>query len=89
MSVFLAACSGGGEKASTDKEPKDDGKASGEAQEGGTVTFGYTQPFKGVLSYAYYEGEDDVNALKFMHEGIFNTSEELTTVPGLADWEMS
>ncbi|MGM0971784.1 MAG: oligopeptide ABC transporter substrate-binding protein [Bacillota bacterium] len=89
MSVFLAACSGGGEKASTDKEPKDDGKASGEAQEGGTVTFGYTQPFKGVLSYAYNEGEDDVNALKFMHEGIFNTSEELTTVPGLADWEMS
>lgn len=89
MSVFLAACSGGGEKASTEKEPKDDGKASGEAQEGGTVTFGYTQPFKGVLSYAYYEGEDDVNALQFMHEGLLKVNDELISEPNLADYELS
>ncbi|MBX9971974.1 oligopeptide ABC transporter substrate-binding protein [Cytobacillus firmus] len=88
MSVFLAACSGGGEKASTEKEPKDDGK-SGEAQEGGTVTFGYTQPFKGVLSYAYYEGEDDVNALQFMHEGLLKVNDELISEPNLADYELS
>jgi peptide/nickel transport system substrate-binding protein len=89
MSVFLAACSGGGEKVSTEKEPKGNEKASGEAKEGGTVTFGFTQPFKGVLSYAYYEGEDDANALQFMSDSIFKVNEELKTVPGLADWEMS
>ncbi|MCM3090116.1 MULTISPECIES: oligopeptide ABC transporter substrate-binding protein [unclassified Cytobacillus] len=89
MSVFLAACSGGGEKASTDKENKDDGKASGEVKEGGTVTFGYTQPFKGVLSYAYYEGEDDANALQFIHEGLLKVNDELISEPNLADYELS
>ncbi|PWW19120.1 peptide/nickel transport system substrate-binding protein [Cytobacillus oceanisediminis] len=89
MSVFLAACSGG-EKANTEKEPADDGeKASGEIKEGGTVTFGYTQPFKGVLSYAYYEGEDDVNALQFMHEALLKTNDELQPEPNLADYELS
>ncbi|WP_282171853.1 oligopeptide ABC transporter substrate-binding protein [Cytobacillus firmus] len=89
MSVFLAACSGGGEKANTEKEPKDDGKASGEVKEGGTVTFGYTQPFKGVLSFAYYEGEDDANALQFMHEGLLKVNDELISEPNLADYELS
>ncbi|MBT2689042.1 oligopeptide ABC transporter substrate-binding protein [Bacillus sp. ISL-47] len=91
MSVFLAACSGGGEKANTEKEPKDgtDGETKTEATEGGTVTFGYTQPFKGVFSYAYYEGEDDANALQFMHEGLVATNDELQPEPNLAEWELS
>ncbi|URM32042.1 oligopeptide ABC transporter substrate-binding protein [Cytobacillus firmus] len=89
MSVFLAACSGGGEKANTEKEPKDDGKASGEVKEGGKVTFGYTQPFKGVLSFAYYEGEDDANALQFMHEGLLKVNDELISEPNLAEYELS
>lgn len=87
LSLFLAACSG--EKANNDdKDNKDDGK-TGEVQEGGVVTFGYTQPFKGVLSFAYYEGEDDVNALQFMHEGLIAYNDELKPVPNLADWEIS
>lgn len=87
MSLFLAACSGD-KKSST--EPKDNaGKETGEVKSGGKVTFGYSQPFKGVLSYAYYEGEDDANALQFMHEGLIATNDQLQPEPNLADWTLS
>lgn len=85
MSLFLAACS----KETANEEPAEGDKPAGEAKEGGTVTFGYTQPFKGVLSYAYYEGEDDVNALQFMHEALIKTGDDLTPQPNLATWELS
>ncbi|UII57009.1 oligopeptide ABC transporter substrate-binding protein [Cytobacillus spongiae] len=88
MSLFLAACSG--DKTSNEPEKKDDEeKKSGEVQEGGTITFGYTQPFKGVLSYAYYEGEDDANALQFMHEGMVAYNDELQPIPNLAEWSFN
>ncbi|WP_445486682.1 oligopeptide ABC transporter substrate-binding protein [Niallia sp. 03133] len=82
LSAFLAACS---DKTSSD------GKDNGEKKtvEGGTVTFGFTQPFKGVLSYAYYEGEDDANALQFMHEGLLKTNDQLVSEPNLATYEFS
>lgn len=85
MSLFLAACS----KETANEEPAEGDKPAGEVKEGGTVTFGYTQPFKGVLSYAYYEGEDDVNALQFMHEALIKTGDDLTPQPNLATWELS
>ncbi|MFE8700371.1 oligopeptide ABC transporter substrate-binding protein [Cytobacillus sp. FJAT-54145] len=90
LSLFLAACSSDTSKeepADTDKEeePAD----TGEAKEGGVVTFGYTQPFKGVLSYAYYEGEDDANALQFMHEGLIAINDELLPEANLAEFELN
>ncbi|MGM7680849.1 oligopeptide ABC transporter substrate-binding protein [Cytobacillus sp. Hm23] len=96
LALFLAAC-GGGDDASA---PADDNNSeetdSNETEattegpkEGGTVTFGFNQPFKGVLSYAYYEGQDDSEILQFMHEGLTKTDENLQTVPNLADWELS
>lgn len=87
MSLFLAACSG--DKSSTDSKDKKDDKQTGEVKSGGKVTFGYTQPFKGVLSFAYYEGEDDANALQFMHEGLVAYNDELQPIPNLAEWTLS
>ncbi|MDZ5470340.1 oligopeptide ABC transporter substrate-binding protein [Bacillus sp. 31A1R] len=88
MSLFLAACS---KETGTEKpeEKKEDDKKAAEIKPGGKVTFGYTQPFKGVLSYAYYEGQDDVNALQFMHEGLIATNDELQPEPNLAEWEFN
>lgn len=90
MSLFLAACSkeSGTEEKKPEEKPADPAPAT-EVVEGGSVTFGYSQPFKGVLSYAYYEGQDDSNALQFMHEGLLGTSDELTPEPNLADYEIS
>ncbi|MFP9127372.1 oligopeptide ABC transporter substrate-binding protein [Niallia sp. BSM11] len=81
LSAFLAACS----------DTTSSGEDSGEKKEveGGTVTFGFTQPFKGVLSYAYYEGEDDANALQFMQEGLLKTNDDLVAEPNLATYEFS
>ncbi|QPC46067.1 oligopeptide ABC transporter substrate-binding protein [Mangrovibacillus cuniculi] len=90
LSAFLAACSE--EPAATPEKPADDGQGTTEepaAVEGGTVTFGYTQPFAGVLSYAFYEGEDDANILQFMHEGLTQLDDELVAVPNLASWEVA
>lgn len=87
LSMFLAACSGGEKTTTTKKDPvKSEEK---KPVEGGRVTFGYTQPFKGVLSYAFYEGEDDANILQFMHEGLFSVNDELQSEPNLATWEIS
>lgn len=91
LSAFLAACSE--EPAATPKEPTDGGDTGTTeepaAVEGGKVTFGFTQPFAGVLSYAFYEGVDDSNILQFMHEGLTQLDDQLVAVPNLASWEVS
>ncbi|MGD6841625.1 oligopeptide ABC transporter substrate-binding protein [Bacillus infantis] len=90
MSMFLAACSGNEKTSGDDTGKKDDDKDAGTTEvEGGKVTFGYTQAFKGVLSFAYYEGEDDANALQFMHEGMVGYNDELQPIPNLASWEFN
>ena len=53
------------------------------------ITFGYTSPFKGVFSYAYYGGEDDANILQFMHEGMFKVNDQLEYEANLAHWTFS
>ena len=72
---------------SSSSESKEEPK--NEPQYGGTVTFAYTQPFKGLLMRAFYEGEDDDLILNFMHEGLLDTGDDLKTYPYIAKWEQS
>jgi peptide/nickel transport system substrate-binding protein len=96
MSMFLAACNGGAKPAEEDPKPaeetKEDDKkeeATNEPVAGGTVTYAFTQPFKGVLDYAFYEGEDDSLALGFMSEGLISTGDDLLPEPNVATWEFN
>ncbi|MBM6618290.1 oligopeptide ABC transporter substrate-binding protein [Bacillus suaedaesalsae] len=93
MSMFLAACSGksgdGEKKPEESKEPAKTEETSNEPTEGGTVTYAFTQPFKGVLEFAFYEGEDDSLALGFMAEGLISTGDDLLPEPNVATWEFS
>ncbi|KAA0546508.1 oligopeptide ABC transporter substrate-binding protein [Bacillus sp. BGMRC 2118] len=94
MSMFLAACSGGKsgddeKKPEDSKEPATSEETSNEPTEGGTVTYAFTQPFKGVLETAFYEGEDDSLALGFMMEGLISTGDDLLPEENVATWEFS
>jgi peptide/nickel transport system substrate-binding protein len=94
--MFLAACNGGAKPAEEDPKPAEETKdddtkeeATDEPKEGGTVTYAFTQPFKGVLDYAFYEGEDDSLALGFMSEGLISTGDDLLPEPNVATWEFN
>jgi peptide/nickel transport system substrate-binding protein len=101
MSMFLAACNGGAkpveEEPKKAEETKEEDKkeedkkeeATNEPVAGGTVTFAFTQPFKGVLDYAFYEGQDDALALGFMSEGLISTGDDLLPEPNVATWEFN
>lgn len=89
LSTFLAACG------SSDKTPEQGTQGgqttepAGEPKVGGTITYGFTQPFKGLLEPALYQGEDDSLILNFMTEGLFMTGDDLKTYPNIASWTES
>jgi peptide/nickel transport system substrate-binding protein len=97
MSMFLAACNGGASEPAEEKTPEEttgtetekEEPASDEPVAGGTVTYAFTQPFKGVLDYAFYEGEDDSLALGFMSEGLIGTGDDLLPEENVATWEFN
>jgi peptide/nickel transport system substrate-binding protein len=100
LSMFLAACNGGGEEVETDdkdkteqngaSEDKDkEEQASDEPTPGGVVTFAYSQPFKGLLEPGLYQGQDDSLALGFMSEGLIGTGDDLLPEENIATWEFS
>ncbi|AOM84657.1 oligopeptide ABC transporter substrate-binding protein [Salisediminibacterium beveridgei] len=76
-----------------DNNNNDDEAAEGDAPQGGTVTYGYTSPFAGLLDWAWYEGQDDSLALSlFNGEGLYEVRSEndFDLEPSLAhDWEWS
>lgn len=63
--------------------------AGGDPKAGGTVTYGFPSPFKGLFEPAFYEGEDDFHVLEFITEPLFTVKDDLTTAPGIATWEES
>lgn len=97
LSMFLAACGGKEEAEPTEPETEEtEGTDEGEEEAteaepvaGGTVTYAYTQPFKGVLEMAFYEGQDDSLALGFMAEGLISTGDDLLPEPNVATWEFN
>ncbi|MEN1966810.1 oligopeptide ABC transporter substrate-binding protein [Lentibacillus sp. N15] len=91
VSMVLSACadstSEGGSDKDSGSDSGDEAKAD-EAQKGGTVTYGFEQPFKGLLEQGLYEGEDDVHILELMTDSLVNTNDELEPEPGMADYEV-
>lgn len=65
-----------------------DGEEADEPQQGGKVTYGFTEPFKGVLEQGLYSGEDDANILDLMTDPLVDTNDELEPEPGIADYEI-
>ncbi|WP_096438083.1 oligopeptide ABC transporter substrate-binding protein [Alteribacter populi] len=62
-----------------------DDTAQDDAPQGGTVTYGFTQPFAGLFDWAHYEGEDDSLALKiFNGDALVKTGDDLLPEPSLA-----
>ncbi|MBD1383045.1 oligopeptide ABC transporter substrate-binding protein [Metabacillus arenae] len=91
MSMFLAACSGGqttsnegegGEKEGTSGE-------TGEAKEGGIVTFAVDTAPEGIFEGAFSGSAVDGNIQEFMTEGVYKVNDELKYVPNFAEWEIS
>ncbi|WP_280772252.1 oligopeptide ABC transporter substrate-binding protein [Salipaludibacillus daqingensis] len=76
-----------------DNNNNEDDMAEGDAPQGGTVTYGYTAPFAGVLDWSFYGGVDDSLALSlFNGDGLYvmNSETDFLPEPNLAhDWEWS
>ena len=72
---------------------ENDETADGDVPQGGTVTYGYTSPFAGLLDWAWYEGQDDSLALSlFNGESLYQvrSENEFELEPSLArEWEWS
>ncbi|TVP84563.1 MAG: oligopeptide ABC transporter substrate-binding protein [Alkalicoccus sp.] len=70
-----------------------DAEADGDAPQGGSVTYGYTAPFAGLLDWNWYEGADDSFPLTiFNGEALYDVDHEddFNLAPRLAqDWEWS
>ncbi|CAM4018299.1 oligopeptide ABC transporter substrate-binding protein [Alkalicoccus chagannorensis] len=76
-----------------DDNNDDNDMADGDAPQGGSVTYGYTSPFAGVLDWSFYEGVDDSLALQiFNGDGLYSNHSytDFETEPNLAhNWEWS
>ncbi|PYZ95386.1 oligopeptide ABC transporter substrate-binding protein [Alteribacter lacisalsi] len=77
---------GGDEDADGDADEEEE-VSQEDAPQGGSVTYGYTQPFAGVFDIAHYGGQDDAIALGIMTEGLVDTDDELLPEPNLATWD--
>lgn len=93
LSLFLvfslAACSST-EPASENEQPAvEETTGNNEPTYGGVITFAYTQPFKGVLDYGFYGGQDDELILNFMAEALLKTGDDLKPYPNIATWTES
>ncbi|MBU9710648.1 oligopeptide ABC transporter substrate-binding protein [Evansella tamaricis] len=96
ISLLVVACGGEDEEPTdtdTDSSETDvddtEETTEGDVPQGGTVTYGFTQPFAGVFDWAHYGGQDDSLVLGLMHDTLFSTAEDLMTVPHAADFEIS
>ncbi|MBM7579758.1 oligopeptide ABC transporter substrate-binding protein [Jeotgalibacillus terrae] len=99
LSAFLAACSSGDsadEPADTDTEPTEENTGdeggdaegdTGEAQTGGTLTYGIDAPPEGLFNWAFYGIQTDAYILELMDEGLIQYDENLEPQPNLASWE--
>ena len=65
----------------------DDEAADSDVPEGGTVTYGFTQPFSGLFSWAFYGSQGDAIPLSiFNGEGLYEIGDDLMPKPDLATW---
>lgn len=88
LTLLLAACSD--DKKESSDDGKEEGTATGEPREGGTVVGAMDTAPTGMFNPIFYEEAYDENILDFTHESLVGQNEELEFVPKLAkDWEVS
>ncbi|WP_018755783.1 oligopeptide ABC transporter substrate-binding protein [Paenibacillus terrigena] len=56
---------------------------------GGKVTYGYGQPFKGLLESAFWQGQDDGLIISVIDDSLFKTGDDLKNYPNIASWTES
>ncbi|SDZ67247.1 peptide/nickel transport system substrate-binding protein [Evansella caseinilytica] len=95
ISMLVVACGGGDNDDADDNQGESEGEENGEQAEGdvpqgGVVTYGFGQPFAGVLDWAHYAGQDDSLALKiFNGDALVKNGDDLMAEPNLATWTVS
>ena len=82
LSAFLAACSGDGEKTSTNE-----GSASGEPQDGGTLVYSLDSSPEGLFNWSFYGNATDAEVISFFDESLIDYDENLKPQPNIASWK--
>lgn len=82
LSAFLAACSGDGEKTTTNE-----GTASGEPQDGGTLVYSLDSSPEGLFSWSFYGNATDAEVISFFDESLIDYDENLKPQPNIASWK--
>jgi peptide/nickel transport system substrate-binding protein len=87
LSAFLAACSGGSDKANSDKDTDKAPAESNEPQDGGTLTYALDSEFKGILNWNFYDMDGDDDIISFFDDALIGYDENLKAEPNIASWE--
>lgn len=82
LSAFLAACSGDGEKTSTNE-----GNATGEPQDGGTLVYSLDSAPEGLFNWSFYANATDAEVMEFFDESLIDYDENLKPQPNIASWK--
>lgn len=93
LSVF-AGCSSQSAESTNDAKvqsagSKDVATSTEKPKSGGKVTYAFSQPFKGLFSSAFYEGQDDGMVVSLIEDSMFKTGDDLKTYPNIATWTES
>ena len=82
LSAFLAACSGEGEKTTTNE-----GSASDEPQDGGTLVYSLDSSPEGLFNWSFYANATDAEVISFFDESLIDYDENLKPQPNIASWK--
>lgn len=83
LSAFLAACSGGGEKTSTNEGSN----AAGKPQDGGTLVYSLDSAPEGLFNWSFYSNATDAEVIDFFDESLISYDENLRPQPNIASWK--
>ncbi|GIN40160.1 MULTISPECIES: peptide-binding protein [Heyndrickxia] len=93
LSMFLAACKGGGDstkKGENEKGSDNPSEETGKAQMGGTITGAMDTAPAGVFNPIFYTDAYESNILSFTHESLVTQNEKLEFLPSLAkEWKFN
>lgn len=82
LSAFLAACSSDGEKTTTNE-----GAASDEPQDGGTLVYSLDSAPEGLFNWSFYANATDAEVISFFDESLIDYDENLKPQPNIASWK--
>lgn len=82
LSAFLAACSSDGEKTTTNE-----GSASDEPQDGGTLVYSLDSAPEGLFNWSFYANATDAEVISFFDESLIDYDENLKPQPNIASWK--